>query len=86
MKTRDEDTESQQHSATEQEMLVAEKLREHQVQLEEEIEVEELKAADLNKRFLEEQQHKTDDVWKGVTQKQQEVQRTATDRRRSQVD
>ena len=43
-------------------------------------------AAELKKRFLEEQQHETDDVWKGVTQKRQEVQQTVTDRGRSQVD
>ena len=70
--TRDKDTESHQHIATEQELKVAEKAREHPV--------EEQKAAKLKKRFLEEQQHETDDVWKGVTQKQQEVQQTVTDR------
>ena len=37
--TRDKDTESQRHVATEQEWKVAEKSREHQVEIEEEIEV-----------------------------------------------
>ena len=39
-------------------MKVAEKAREHQAETEEEIEVEEWKAAELKKRFLEEQQHR----------------------------
>ena len=38
------------------------------------------------KKSLEEQQHKTDDVWKRVTQKQQTVKQTVADCRRSQVD
>ena len=38
------------------------------------------------KKSLEEKQHKTDDVWNGVTQKQQKGQQTVTDRGRSQVD
>ena len=43
--TRNKDTESHQHIATEHELKVAEKTREHQV----EIEVEEQKAAELKK-------------------------------------
>ena len=39
--TRDKDTESHQHIATEQEMKVAETAREHQVEIEEAIEVDE---------------------------------------------
>ena len=39
--TRDKDTESHQHIATGQELKVAEKARDHQVEIEEEIEVEE---------------------------------------------
>ena len=39
--TRDEDTESHRHMAAEQELNVAEKAREHQVEIEEEIEVQE---------------------------------------------
>ena len=65
--TRDKDTESHQHIAAEQEVKIAEKAREHQVDIEDE--VEEKKAAELKKRFLEEQQHKTDDVWKGCDTK-----------------
>ena len=82
--TRNENTESLQRMATEQELKVAEKAREHQVELETEIEVEKQKAAELRyqvqtvKKSLEEQQHKTDHVWKGVTQKQQEMQQTVT--------
>ena len=68
--------------AAEQELRVAEKAREHQVEIETEIEDEKQKAAELRnqvqivKKSLGEQQHKTDDVWKGVTQKPQEMQRT----------
>ena len=75
-KTRDQDTESQQRMAADKEFKVAENAREHQVEIDTEIEVEKQKAAELRnqvrtvKKSLEEQQHKTDDVWKGVTQKQ----------------
>ena len=78
--TRDKDTENHQHIASEQEWKVAEKAREHQVELETGIEVEKQKAAELRhlvqtvKKSLEEQHHKTDEAWKGVTQKQQEIQ------------
>ena len=54
VKTRDKDTESHQHIATKQELNVAEKAGEHQVEIEEEIEVEEYKAAELKKRLQEE--------------------------------
>ena len=56
--TRNKDT-GHQHLATEQEVKVAEKAREHQVEIEAETEIEEQKAAELNKRFREEQQHKS---------------------------
>ena len=79
------DSVSHQHLATEQELKVAEKAREHQVEIEEEIEVEAQKAAELNKRFREEKQHKANEVQKGVTQKQREMQQ-ATDRGSSQGD
>ena len=54
--------------AAEQELKVAEKAREHKVEIETEIEAEKKKAAELRylvqtvKKSLEEQQHKTDDV------------------------
>ena len=63
--TRNKDTESHQRMAAEQEMKVAEKVREHHVEIEEEIEVEEWQDAELKK---------------GVTQKQQKVQQTDTNR------
>ena len=62
-------------TATEQELKVAEKAREHHVEIVEEIEVEKQRVAELRnqvqtvKKSLEEQQHKTDYVRKGVTQK-----------------
>ena len=61
--TRNKDTESHQRVAAEQELKVAEKATEHQVETETEIEVEKQKA-----------------VEREVTQKQQEVWQTATDR------
>ena len=63
--TRNKDTESHRHMAAEQELKVAKKAREHQVEIEEEIEVEENKDTALKK---------------GVTQKQQKGQQTVTDR------
>ena len=63
--TRNKDTESHQHIATEQELKVAEKAREHQVEIESEIEGEKQKAAELRR---------------DMTQKQQEGQQTVTDR------
>ena len=59
--TRSKDTESHRRMEAEQEVKVAEKAREHQVEIEEEIVVEELKDAELKE---------------GVTQKQQKVQQT----------
>ena len=44
--TRNKDTESHQRMAGEQDLKVAEKAREHQVEIEEEIEVEKQKAAE----------------------------------------
>ena len=44
--TRNKDDESHRHMATEQELKVAEKAREHHVQIEEEIEVDKQKAAE----------------------------------------
>ena len=72
--TGDKDTESHQRTAAEQELKVAERARENQVVFETEIEVEKQKAAELKnqvqtvKKPPHEQQHKTDDVRKGVTQ------------------
>ena len=63
--TRNRDTESHQRMAAEQELKVAEKARQHRVAIEEEIEVEKQKAAELKK---------------GGTQKQQKEQHTVTDR------
>ena len=65
--TRDKDTESHRHSATEQELKVAETTRQHQVEIEEGTEVEKQTVADLRNQVqtqesLEEQQHKTDDI------------------------
>ena len=48
--TRNMDTESHQHTATEQELKVAEKAGEHQVEIGTEIEVEKHKAAELKGR------------------------------------
>ena len=48
--TRNKDTESDQRMAAEQELKVAEKAREHQVEIETEIEVEKQKAAELKWR------------------------------------
>ena len=45
--TRNKDTESHQRMAAEQELKVAEKAREHQVEIETEIEVQKQKAAEL---------------------------------------
>ena len=62
--TRDTDTESHQRMAAEQELKVAKKAREHQVELETEIDVEKQKADELRnqvrtvKKLLEELQHK----------------------------
>ena len=67
---RNKDTESHQRVSAEQELKVAEKTGERQVEIEEEIEVEEQKDAEFKK---------------GVTQKQQEEQQTITDHWRSQV-
>ena len=47
--TRDKDTESHRHIATELELKVAETAREHQVEIKDEIEVEKQKAAELRK-------------------------------------
>ena len=47
--TRNKDTESYQRMAAEQELKVAEKGREHKVEIETEIEVEEQKDAELKK-------------------------------------
>ena len=44
--TRNKDTENHRHMATEQELNVAEKAKEHQVEIEEEIEVGKQKAAE----------------------------------------
>ena len=63
--TRNKDTESHRHMAAEQELEVAEKAREHQVDIEEEIEIDKQKAAELKK---------------GMTQKQQKGHQTVTDR------
>ena len=63
--TRNKDIESHRHMAAEQELNDAEKAGKHQVEIEEESEVEKQKAAELKKRFLEEQQHKAYDVSKG---------------------
>ena len=69
--TRDKDTESHQRMAAEQVLKVAEKAREHQVEIETEMEVEKQKAAELKnqvrnvKKSLEEQQHKAHDVSEG---------------------
>ena len=48
--TRNKDTESHQRMAAEQELKVSEKAREHQDEIETEIEVEKQKAAELNGR------------------------------------
>ena len=69
--TRNKDTESHQRMATEQEWKVAEKERDHLVEIEEEFVVDKQKS-----RRVE---------WQ-VTQKQQEEQQTISDRLRSQVD
>ena len=68
--TRKKDTECRRHMATEQELKVAEKAREHQVEIEEGIEVGKQKTADLKRE---------------VTQERQEGQ-TDKDRWRSHVD
>ena len=47
--TRNKDIESHRHIATEQELKVVETARENQVEIEEEIEVEKQKAAELRK-------------------------------------
>ena len=48
--TRNKGTESHRHMATKQELKVAEKAKEHRVEIEEETEVDKQKAAELRKR------------------------------------
>ena len=52
---RDKDSESHEHHATEQELKVAEKAKEHQVEIEQQIKVEEQKAAESKE--AEERKH-----------------------------